>query len=589
MHERNKNNRKYFDHRLGAMKQERQSFDAHWKELAKFVQPRRGRFLTTDRNKGDKRHQAIINSHATWALRTAKTGLFAGTMNPARPWFRLETDDPGLMESGPVKAWLSDVENLMRDVYDEGNLYTMAPVVFGELLLFATGCMLHVDDFQDVARFYALTVGSYSIAQNQRQVVDTLAHELQMTVFQLVGEFGLGNVSSEVRRQWDLGNYEIWFPVVHFIEPNPDFDPRRPGGRFKAWRSVKYQSGGAVSTDLGGEVVGRFAGDDKFLSRSGFDRFPAYCPRWEVTGEDIYGTDCPGMTTLGDIKGLQIKEKRKGQGIAKMVNPALKGPPSLPAERVSSLPGGYTQVTGTSGEEKLSSIYTTDPRIQELVEDMREVKEQISKNFLVDLFQAISDMQGIQPRNQFELIQRKEESLVQLGPALGRVHGEWLEDMVENTFEQLARADEVTGDVLPEAPPELQGKAFRVRFISSLAQAQNAVATGNIDRLAAYVSGLAGVPGYEEVTDKFDADQSVDEYSHLIGAPARLVVPDDVVAERRQARAEALEQQRQQDMMLELAKAGAAPAATAATANLEEDNIVSRSVENLQQAVGGSQ
>lgn len=589
MAERDKNGRGYFNRRLRAMKQERQSFDAHYKDLAKFVQPRRGRFFTTDRNKGDKRHQAIINSHATWALRTAKTGLFAGTMNPARPWFRLETDDRGLMESGPAKVWLSDVEKLIRDVYDEGNLYNMAPVAFGELLLFGTGCMLHVDDFQDVARFYTLTVGSYSMAQNQRQVVDTLAREYERTVSQLVEEFGLGVVSPEVRRHWDNGNYELWFPVAHFMEPNPDFDPRRSGGRFKAWRSVKFQTGGASNLGITGETLSRFDSDDKFLSRKGFGRFPAYCPRWEVTGEDIYGTDCPGMTTLGDIKGLQIKEKRKAQGIAKMVNPPLKGPPSLPAERVSSLPGGYTQATGGgSNEEKLSSVYTTDPRIQELVEDMREVKEQINKNFFVDLFQAISDMEGVQPRNQLELTQRKEESLVQLGPALGRVHGEWLEDMVENTFDQLVAANEVTGDVLPEPPPELRGQNLRVRFISSLAQAQNAIATGNIDRLAAYVSGLAGMPGYEDVTDKFDADQSVDEYGHLIGAPARLVIPDDKVAERRQARDQALQQQRQQDMMLELAKAGVAPAATAATADLEEDSIVSRSVENLQQAMGGS-
>ena len=255
------------------MKQERQSFDAHYKDLAKFVQPRRGRFLTTDRNKGDKRHSAIINSHATWALRTATTGLFAGTMNPARPWFRLETDDPALMESGPAKVWLGDVEKLIRDVYDEGNLYNMAPVVFEELLLFGTGCMLHVDDFQDVARFYTLTVGSYVVAQDRRQAVTTLAREFELTVFQLVEEFELGNVSPEVKRQWDLGNYEVWFPVAHFIEPNPDFDPRRKSGRFKAWRSVKYQTGAANSAGFAsGGTSARFDGDDKFLSRSGFGR-----------------------------------------------------------------------------------------------------------------------------------------------------------------------------------------------------------------------------------------------------------------------------------------------------------------------------
>ena len=91
------------------------------------------------------------------------------------------------------------------------------------------------------------------------------------------------------------------------------------------------------------------------------------------------------------------------------------------------------------------------------------------------------------------------------------------------------------------------------------------------------------------MTDKGDADQAVDEYSHLIGAPANLVVPDDKVEERRQARAEAEQQQRQQEMMFELTKAGVGPAVGAAAdvaqADLTEDTPVSRSVENIQQAL----
>ena len=534
---------------MKALRGERQSFDAHYKDLAEFIQPRRGRFLTSDRNKGTKRHQSIINSHATWALRTASTGLFAGVMNPARPWFRYRTDDPDLMEFGPVKVWLNQVETLHRDIFDEGNLYTMAPVLLSELLLFGTGCMLHVDDFDDVARFYTQTAGSYVIAQISRQQVSTLGREYEQTTEQLVGEFGLKNVSQPVRDQWDRGNYDTWHPVVHLIEPNPDFDPREPGSRFKAFRSVKYQPNNPDK--------------DKFLSRSGFDRFPAYCPRYEVTGEDVYGTNCPAMTALGDVRGLQIEEKRKAQGIAKMVNPPLKGPASLQGKPISSLPGGATIYDTGQGQEKLMPIYTTDPRIQELMLDIQGVENRIDKAFFVDLFMAISSMEGIQPKNQLELSQRNEESLTQLGPALGRVHGEWLEKLVDNIFEQTVEAD-----LLPEAPEELQGKPLKVEFISSLAQAQHAVATGNIDRLFSFINGLAGTPGYENVTDKGDADQAVDEYSHLIGAPANLVVPDEQVAERRQARAEAEQQQRQQDRMLELAKAGLAPAASAGQADL---------------------
>ena len=173
----NKNSRKYYDIRRATMKKERTSFIPHYKGLSSFISPRRGRFLTTDRNKGTIVHQSIINSKATWALRTARAGLFAGVMSPARPWFRYEMEDQALMEFQPVKIWLENLEKLVRRIFNQSNLYNMAPVMLGELLQFGTGCMSHVDDFDDVARFYTHTAGSYLIGQDQRGNVVTVVRE----------------------------------------------------------------------------------------------------------------------------------------------------------------------------------------------------------------------------------------------------------------------------------------------------------------------------------------------------------------------------------------------------------------------------
>jgi hypothetical protein len=307
--------RRYLERRKNEMKNERQSFDTHYKELSEFVQPRRGRFFTSDRNKGGKKHNSIINSKATQSLRVARAGMLAGTMSPTRPWFVLETVNPELMESKDVKIWLAKQERLLRAILNQSNFYNMAPVLLGELLLFGTAAMSHVNDFQDVARFYTHTAGSYMIAQNDRQEVDTMCREFEMTTAQIVSRFGLDNVSTSVRTAFDRGRYDQWFPVVHMIEPNPDSRPLALEARSLPFRSIYYEPGNNI--------------EDAVLSRGGFKQFPAYVPRWDVTGEDVYGTDCPGMTALGDIKSLQIEEKRKAQGIDKMVNPPLHGPPSL--------------------------------------------------------------------------------------------------------------------------------------------------------------------------------------------------------------------------------------------------------------------
>ena len=81
-------------------------------------------------------------------------------------------------------------------------------------------------------------------------------------------------------------------------------------------------------------------------------------------------------------------------------------------------------------------------------------------------------MQGIQPRNEEELLQRNEERLLQLGPPLERVHGEFLSRMVTRTFNQAVNAG-----IIPPAPEIIQRRNLEVRFISSLAMAQRSVAT----------------------------------------------------------------------------------------------------------------
>ena len=562
-----RNSRKYFDARRAALDKERSSFISHYKDLSQFVQPRRGRFTKTDRNIGAPRHQNIINSRATWALRVARAGMFAGVMSPARPWFRLETHDPGLMEFQPVVVWLDQVEELMRTIFAQGNLYNMAPVLLQELLLFGTGCMLHVDDHEDISRFYTQTVGSYMIAQNQRFEVNTLVREYQQTVDQLVTKFGLERVSNSVRMAYNAGNYEQWFDVVHFIEPNPNFDPNKLDSQFKRFRSIRYQSA-ANSVD------------NKFLSKRGFDRFPAYCPRWDVTGEDVYGTNCPAMESLGDIKQLQMEEKRKAQGIAKMVNPPLKGPASLRNVSISALPGGATLYDGGQGNETLGPLYQVNPQLQELTADIQRVERRIEDNFFVDMFLAISNMEGIQPKNQLELSQRQAEKLLQLGPVLERVHGEFLDKLIDRTFEQM-----VEREMLPPAPEEIQGQSLKIKFISSLAQAQKSVATGDIDRLAGYVANLAG-GGYEQVLDKFNADQSVDLYQRLVGAPAQLIVPDDQVADIREARQAEQQRQQQIQLALEAAKVGGGLMKDLGATDLEGDNVASRTAGAIQNAAG---
>ncbi len=282
------------------------------------------------------------------------------------------------------------------------------------------------------------------------------------------------------------------------------------------------------------------------------------------------------MTALGDVRGLQTEEKRKAQGIAKMVNPPLKGPASLRQVPVSGIPGGLTIYDLGQGQEKLSPIYQVDPRLAELMADIDKVERRIDRAFYVDLFMAISNLEGVQPKSEFQLSQVNQESLVQLGPALGRNHGEFVRPAVNDLFRQIIEAE-----ILPEPPQELRGENLKAKFISSLAMAQQAADTASIERLAAFTGSL--VETHPAVADKFDADQAIDEYSRLIGAPAKVVVPDDVVAQARQERAEEQARQEQAQMLMELAKSGGGAAKDLAQAGAQVQEAINSQGEGNEQ------
>ena len=554
------NDRDYLNRRMSGMEVEYTTFRDHHKELAEFFDPRRGRFYIEDRNRGDKRFKNIINNHGTRALRRATAGMFAGAMSPSRPWVNLQVGDKDVMRAQPVKIWLTQLRDLVMEVLHESNFYNMAPTAIRELLLFGNGCMTHEDDFDDVARFYTHTTGSYRFSVNGKARVDTLARRFQLTSYQLVHKFGYKNCSTSVKNQFDRANYHSWHTVNHMIELNPfrDADYARVSSEFLPYRSVYWEP--------------KIREPDKpvFLRRAGYRGFPAYCPRWELAGvEDVYAVNCPGMTALGDVKDLQSKEREHAKMVAKAGTPVLQGPPSLRNHPIPNLPGGVAINSSTNA--KIEPVYTVDPRTQEMMLGIDRIERRLDSAFYADLFMAITDMAGIQPKNQLQLSQINEERLLQIGPALEQVHGEWLARLVSRVIDQIFEAN-----LMPPAPREIQGQNLGVEFVSALAMAQRTVAVGSIERTI-FFAGQLTESGYD-MRHKVDADAALDEYADLVGAPPRMIVPTEQANAARQEEAQQLRQQQ----MLEQGQQAANIAKMASDSKLEDDNVLSRAADQMQ-------
>ena len=507
--------------RKAALWTERSSWLEHWREISEYQQPRAGRFVVTDRNRGDKRHRSILDNTAIFASRTLAAGLMSGITSPARPWFRLEIKNRDLMERGDVKAWLHESAQVLRRIFAASNTYRSLHTIYEELGLFGTGASILLPDFNNVIHHHPLTIGEYALATDDKGNVNTIAREMQMTVGQIVKQFGIDNVSRTVRDLFNKGSFDAWVDVMHLIEPREQRDFGKLDAKNMAFRSLYFEPG-------------RDEGSQSWLRDSGFKRFPVLAPRWVVTGNDVYGTS-PGMECLGDVKQLQHQQLRKGQAIDYQVNPPLQVPTKYKEAQKARLPGGVFYVDAMGQTGGVRSAFEVRLDMQHLLLDIQDVRERIRSAYYADLFLMLANDQrsGITAT---EVAERHEEKLLMLGPVLERLHNELLSPLIDITFDYAAEAG-----ILPPPPQIMQGMEVGVEFISVLAQAQRAVATQGIDRLVGVVGQLAQAK--PEVLDKIDFDQVVDDYAEAYGVNPKLVVPDDQVAALRQQRAQAMQAQ----------------------------------------------
>lgn len=532
----------------------------HWKDIFEHVNPARARFLVGDwQQAGSKKQQKIINGTATWASRVQASGMMAGITSPARPWFRLTTPDPDLAEAGAVRSWLHTVEERIREALQKSNVYQLFHSIYSCIGDAGTAAGLIEEDEQTILRGYFFPIGSYCLATNDTLRVDTLYRETTLSVGQLVSKFGLEKCSSTVKALYENKKLDERVQVVHLIQPNEKYEPGKIGPVGMRFASCWYEANG-----LEGDM----------LRESGYVESPLLTPRWEVTGEDVYGSS-PGMDALGDIRALQQLEKRKAMVVDKIVNPPMRGPSALRKERVSLLPGDITYVDSVQPGQTFAPAFEISPQaLPAIANEIREHEARIKTAYFADLWLMLSQREGQMTAR--EVAERHEEKMLQLGPVMERLSDELLDPVIDRVYGILDRRG-----ALPEPPEELQGMELRIEYISIMAQAQKLLSTSGIERLASFVGNLAAVK--PEVLDKLNMDELVDEYANALGVKPDLVRTDEEVASIRESRAQA----QAQAQAAEQTAIAAQGAKTLSETDTTGDNALTRLLGGLSGAVAG--
>lgn len=559
---------------------ERSSFVPDWRECNDHILSRRARFFSSDVNKGGRRNQKIIDSTATLAVRTLRSGMMAGITSPAREWKRLTTDDPDLAEFGRVKIWLSTVNQRMSTVFGKSNLYNILPLTYGDMGVFGTAGIIMEEDFEKVVRFYSIPIGSYWIANDETMRVRVFMREFKLTVRQIVLKFGKldwrtgkadwSNISTYVKDQWERGEYETWVDVAHVVHLNDEYEPRAFDAKYnKKFRSCYYELG--CSTRANTNYITK-ADDDKYLRESGYDYFPGLFPRWEVTGEDVYATSCPGFDAIGDIKQLQHGEKKAAKAIDKQVDPAMTGPTSLRNQKATILPGDITYLDVREGQQGFRAAHEVNLSIKDLEFKQDQIRKRIQRAFYEDLFLMLaqSDRREITAR---EIEERHEEKLLALGPVLEQLNQDLLDPLIDNTFDFMLRQG-----LIPEPPEELAGMNLKVEYVSIMAQAQKLAGIANIERFAGFVANIAAQTGSPQSIRKVNIDNLIDDYAERLSIDPKNLNSEDQVAEIAAQEQKVAAAQHAAEMV----QSGAAAAKDLSQAQLQDDSALKRIIEQSQ-------
>ncbi len=528
---RDMNERERMTRRLGSMKTERSPFDPVYQALSQQLAPANGRFFN-DRNRGFRDYSHIVDATGIEAVETSVAGIMSIASSPAQKWAGHTSGDPELDKYHTAKEWLADSRDVVLDILDNSNTYTVLPHYYRELLTFATGAGLVLPNFRNVIHHYPMTCGEYYLQQNDELEVNTFAREFHMTVAQMARRFGLANLSKMVRAQWDNGDLDMCHHIAQLIEPREDRDSTKMDRANMPWRSVYWE----VGND-----------SDGVLDDTGFHRFPVVAPRWDTVGSDGYGTG-PGNRTLKHCERLQIMTKRMARGIHQQMDPATVWPASMKNREVDTNPGGRT--FGDIGNQQggARALHDFRPQLDHMLLHLQDIRRQVQDGFFANFFTKISS----DPRNDrataAEIMAIKDETWLMLGPFAQRVFRELLGPIWHHTFHEALKHG-----ALPPIPPELQGRTIGVKFTSVLAQAQESVGAQTDERFIFQLGQVHALkPG---VLDKFDELTWADRYAQKLGVDPQLIVPNERVALIQKARDAALLAKEQVAMMESQSKA----------------------------------
>lgn len=498
----------------------RENWDSHWRDVANYIFPEKNDvFEKYTKTKGWRKHDRLYDGSAQHYNELMSSALVSMLLNPTTTWLGLSSGDRDIDSKSAVRNYLQDVVRIILDTFSNSNFYPEIHQGFMDIGCFGTLALKVMEDKEEDIRFLAQPIYHYYIKENERGEVDTFFTLTKMSLRQVAQRYG-DDFLSDPRMMSLAKNMDEKVDVICAVMPRADAKRGSLNPKRKPFASYHWIESPAI-----------------MLREAGFNEIPTIFARWnKISGED-YGRS-PGMKALPDIKMLNMMQKDTIRAAQKATDPPLWLPDDGITGPVSTRPNGLNYYRAGSADKIFPMPTGANPGVG--LEMIQDVRERIKQAFFIDQLQ----LREADRMTATEVVQRTDESLRLFGPVLTRLHNELLKPLIGRTMGILQRKNRLPTNI----PEELKGRTPQVFFTSQIAKAQRIAELQNFSRLFEFIAPVAQFD--PSVLDNIEGDEAFKFAVQMLGLPQEVVRDEDDVEETRQARAEAEQEnsQQQQDL-----------------------------------------
>lgn len=521
--------------RLSTLKADKQLHEDVWFKCYELTMPERANGLLSNQlltaSEAQQKRAVIYDATAPDAVSVGVATVMGGMVPSNSQWFFL---DLGGDESDAEQVWL---DGAAKFIFENTHASNFDAEGFDALLdvWIAGWCVLYIDEAEE-GGFHTETwpLGECTIASSRPGgLIDTVYREQQLTVAQVVTEYGLDAVSEKVRKQFEDRKYDEKVCIVHAIEPRDLYDPKAKLGRNMRFSSCHMEKD-----------------SDHLLRESGYQEFPCMVPRWRRLPNSAYATG-PMSAALPDVRTLNEVTKWTLMGAETAIAPPM----------IAEDDGVLNPRNIRMGPRKIIVANSVDS-MKPLVTGAQVEVGFMTKESLQAMIRKILMADQLPPadgpvKTAYEWSVRVQTLRQMLGPMFGRFQAEFLQPLVERCFGIAWRANIRSGFKLMGRPPEsLLDRNFTVRYLSPLARAQREEEIAGMDRYEIDLANKVQLTGKLEMIDLYDWEEGSRMKARMIGIPSKLVRDARAMAQIAQAKAQQAAQAQQQQQQNALAVNG---------------------------------